>query len=152
MRHTEIWLGVGGSSAVDLVGRKADGWLPSLGPVPGRRLTDLHTRLDDAAVRAGRDPRAIRRLLNLSGMIGEGHGLITGSPESWVAWLVALAVDNRIDIFLFWPSADQLRQIQLFAEEVIPAVRERPRQDRGNRTRVPPRPATTVDGPSSSGP
>jgi alkanesulfonate monooxygenase SsuD/methylene tetrahydromethanopterin reductase-like flavin-dependent oxidoreductase (luciferase family) len=119
----EIWLGVGGPRAVELVGRKADGWLPSLGPVPRRKLNELHARLDEAAVRAGRDPQAIRRLLNLSGIVGEGHGMITGPVELWVNRLVELAVDHRIDSFLFWPSADWLRQIQLFAEEVIPAVR-----------------------------
>ena len=50
-----IWLGVYGPGALRLAGRLADGWVPSLrGEVT--LLGEGAARLDDAAVRAGRDP------------------------------------------------------------------------------------------------
>lgn len=122
----EIWLGVGGPRAVELVGRAADGWLPSLGPLPKERLPELQARLDDAAAGAGRDPAAIRRLLNLSGLIDSDEpAFLTGSVRDWTGRLAELAVEYGIDTFLFWPATgDQHRQLRLYAEEVVPAVRE----------------------------
>ena len=51
-----------------LTGAKADGWLPTL-PYLGslQALADGNAVIDEAAAEAGRDPRAIRRLLNIGG-------------------------------------------------------------------------------------
>ena len=47
---------------------KADGWLPSLGYMQAGRSSRPGTAIiDEAAAEAGRDPREIRRLLNISG-------------------------------------------------------------------------------------
>ena len=65
-----IWLGVGRPKMLRLLGRKADGWLPSLSWVGGvEGLARGNALIDEAAVEAGRDPRSIRRLLNLFGDI-----------------------------------------------------------------------------------
>jgi hypothetical protein len=35
-----------------------------------------------------------------------------------------LVVDVGMDIFIFWPADDRMRQIEIFAAEVVPGVRE----------------------------
>ena len=48
-----------------LTGRKGDGWLPSLPYLQPGDLAAGNAAIDRAAVAAGRDPSAIRRMLNL---------------------------------------------------------------------------------------
>ena len=54
-----------------MIGRLADGWLPSLGRVGIEDLAAMQEIIDGAARNAGRDPAEIRRMLNLSGSIDE---------------------------------------------------------------------------------
>jgi alkanesulfonate monooxygenase SsuD/methylene tetrahydromethanopterin reductase-like flavin-dependent oxidoreductase (luciferase family) len=122
----EIWLGVGGPKAVALAGRVADGWLPSLGPVSKDGLLDLHSRLDDAAASAGRDPADVRRLLNVSG------DFAAGANEKWIDQFTELAVMYGIDTFIAAPQGpDKLAQLQRYANDVVPAVREHVARHRG---------------------
>lgn len=115
----EIWLGVGGPRALALAGRAADGWLPSLGPIPKSRLLEMHARVDQAATEAGRDPSTIRRLLNVSGPV------TADSQDGWAAELIDLAIHYRIGTFIFASQGDaEADQLRRFAEEVVPAVRE----------------------------
>src|SRR5215210_271846 len=65
-----IWVGAYGPRMLNLIGRLADGWVPSLGWAPPERLAELHERVDQGASEAGRDPAEIRRVYNLSGNIG----------------------------------------------------------------------------------
>ena len=61
-----IWVGALKPRMLRLVGRVADGWLPSLGYVGGARgIAEGNAVIDEAAEAAGRDPRAVRRLLNV---------------------------------------------------------------------------------------
>src|SRR5262249_15043585 len=57
-----IWLGAAGSRMLDLIGRKADGWVPSAGWAPPDQLPRSIERIERAARDAGRDPAAIRRI------------------------------------------------------------------------------------------
>ncbi|MGO1317550.1 MAG: LLM class flavin-dependent oxidoreductase, partial [Cellulomonadaceae bacterium] len=62
-----IWLGAYKPRMLRLVGRKADGWLPSMSYLSSLQdLADGNEVIDEAAVGAGRDPRAIRRMVNVS--------------------------------------------------------------------------------------
>jgi alkanesulfonate monooxygenase SsuD/methylene tetrahydromethanopterin reductase-like flavin-dependent oxidoreductase (luciferase family) len=62
-----IWVGAYGPRMLTLVGERADGWLPSLSRLPDpSALGAMNEVIDAAAVRAGRDPRSIRRLLNVA--------------------------------------------------------------------------------------
>jgi alkanesulfonate monooxygenase SsuD/methylene tetrahydromethanopterin reductase-like flavin-dependent oxidoreductase (luciferase family) len=118
-----IWLGVYGPRALRLAGRVADGWVPSLrGEL--QPLRDMARRLDDAAAEAGRDPGAIRRVLNLGGSITDGPvtGLLNGPVPHWVEQLTELAVRDGFDTFIL--ATDAPGQLALFAEEVVPAVRD----------------------------
>jgi alkanesulfonate monooxygenase SsuD/methylene tetrahydromethanopterin reductase-like flavin-dependent oxidoreductase (luciferase family) len=120
-----IWVGAYKPRMLRLIGRVADGWLPSLPYLPGgpADLIDLNAHIDEAAIEAGRDPRAVRRLLNITGRFtASGSGLLTGPVEQWVAELTGLALDHGISGFIL--MADDPTVIQRFGAEVAPAVRE----------------------------
>src|SRR5256714_14708809 len=67
----EIWVDAFKPRMMRLVGRKADGWLPSLGVLTRDELRAGNQRIDAAAEEAGPGPASIRRLINVQGMIGE---------------------------------------------------------------------------------
>ncbi|MET0788581.1 MAG: LLM class flavin-dependent oxidoreductase [Cellulomonas sp.] len=117
-----IWLGAYKPRMLGLVGRKADGWLPSLGYLKDGDLAAGNERIDDAARSAGRDPREIRRLLNLGGGSFSGHGFLQGPPEQWVDDLLPLVLDDGIATFIL--GGDDPSAIAVFGAEVAPALRE----------------------------
>jgi alkanesulfonate monooxygenase SsuD/methylene tetrahydromethanopterin reductase-like flavin-dependent oxidoreductase (luciferase family) len=126
-----IWIGAYGPKMLDLIGRLADGWVPSLGYSPPERLPEMNRRIDEGAVRAGREPREIRRAYNVSGNIGtENEGPLDGPPSRWVETLTGFALEHGVDTFIYWPSGDHERQVEVFAGEVVPAVREAVRSGR----------------------
>jgi len=117
----EIWLGVGGPKALALLGRSADGWLPSLPRMPIAEINGKHSIIDEAAVAAGRDPTHIRRLANVNGHItgGPSDGFLNGPPAQWVEELAGLALDHGIDTFILWPEGDLRDQTGRFAALVL---------------------------------
>ncbi len=66
LHDVEIWIGAIGPKMLELTGRVGDGWLPSQSYVPPDTLAERNARIDDAAVAAGRDPVAVRRLYNVN--------------------------------------------------------------------------------------
>ena len=119
-----IWLGVGGRRTLALVGRTADGWVPSSGWATPDKLPDMHARIDDAAVAAGRDPTGIARVYNIWGKIDGAGGFLQGGVTQWVDELSELSLQHGMDTFVFGPSDDPVPQLQRFVAEVVPAVRE----------------------------
>ena len=132
----EIWLGAFRPRMLRLVGRKADGWLPSLGVLDRDELRAGHGQIDAAAEKAGRDPGSIRRILNLQGLIGDGAapprselpvGYLAGEPLAGPAdwWVETLAgfVDDGFDTLVFWPVDVTSEQVELLAREVVPQLR-----------------------------
>jgi alkanesulfonate monooxygenase SsuD/methylene tetrahydromethanopterin reductase-like flavin-dependent oxidoreductase (luciferase family) len=119
-----IWLGASGPRMLDLIGRKADGWVPSAGWAPPEDLPAYLRRIEDAATRAGRGAEAIRRVYNLMGSIGPATGEpFVGPPSFWVDELGKLA-EVGLDAFIFWPSGeDPVAQAETFAADVVPEVR-----------------------------
>ena len=103
-----IWLGAYKPRMLSIVGRLADGWVPSLGYVTPSDLDEGNKRIDDAAITAGREPRAIRRVLN--------------SGDQPVELLVELVVEHGMDTFIV--SGEDPDEMRRFATEVAPAVRE----------------------------
>jgi alkanesulfonate monooxygenase SsuD/methylene tetrahydromethanopterin reductase-like flavin-dependent oxidoreductase (luciferase family) len=127
-----IWVGAGGPRMLGLIGRLADGWVPSMGWVTPDRLPEMHGRIDEGAARAGRDPGEIRRVYNISGMIGEEvEGSLSGPASTWIEELSRFALELGMDTFIYWPAEDHVRQVELFASEVVPAVRETVAGERG---------------------
>jgi len=120
-----IWVGAYGPRMLNLIGRLADGWVPSHGYSPPERLPEMQRRIDEGAAEAGREPKEIRRAYNLSGNIGaEGEGPLDGPASRWVDTLTGFALEYGMDTFIYWPSQDHERQTEVFANEVAPAVRE----------------------------
>lgn len=118
-RHDiEIWFGVYGPKACQLLGRVADGWLPSLGRFTLEQLDSRNEIIDESAAAAGRDPTAIRRLLNVNGAITdeESNGMFNGPADRWVDDLGSLVLEHGFDTFIFWPDQDPLEQTDRFAE------------------------------------
>ena len=126
-----IWLGVGGRRTLALVGRVADGWVPSSGWATPDKLPDMNARIDEAALAAGRDPAAIARIYNVWGRIDGPGGFLKGGVAQWVDELSELSLEHAMDTFVFGPSEDPVPQLQRFAAEVAPAVREQVARHRG---------------------
>jgi alkanesulfonate monooxygenase SsuD/methylene tetrahydromethanopterin reductase-like flavin-dependent oxidoreductase (luciferase family) len=120
-----IWLGVRGPQAVRLAGAKADGWSVSSPFVPPDQLPELNAILTKGAEETGRDPAALTRLYNVMGTItDQDSDDFNGPVARWVDTLTGLHLDTGMNAFVFWPSRDRERQSQVWAEEVVPAVRE----------------------------
>lgn len=103
-----IWLGAYKPRMLRLTGAKADGWLPSQAYMQPEDYAPANARIDAAAEKAGRDPREIRRLLNVN--------------TSDVDELVELALTHGFSTFIL--GSDDPRAIERFGQEVAPAVRE----------------------------
>ena len=117
-----IWLGAYKPRMLALVGRAADGWLPSLGYLKDGDLAAGNARIDEAAEAAGRDPREIVRLLNLGGGSFTGAGFLQGPPERWVDDLLPLVLEDGISTLVL--GTDDATTITRFGAEVAPALRE----------------------------
>jgi alkanesulfonate monooxygenase SsuD/methylene tetrahydromethanopterin reductase-like flavin-dependent oxidoreductase (luciferase family) len=109
-----IWVGAYKPRMLNLTGRKADGWLPSLPYLEPGDLAAGNAAIDEAAMGVGRDPSEIRRLLNLAA--------IDGPPEQWVKELTRFALEDGIGTFIL--MTDDATTIETLAAEVAPAVRE----------------------------
>lgn len=109
-----IWLGAYKPRMLRLVGTTADGWLPSMPYLKEGDLARGNAAIDEAALAAGRDPSAVRRLVNLGGP--------EGATEEWVDQLARLALEDGIGTFIV--MGDDPRLIQRFGQEVAPTVRE----------------------------
>ncbi len=117
----ELWIGAYKPRMLALTGRLGDGWLPSVPYMERAQLASGNAAIDAAA--AGREPAAVRRLLNVSGSYAGGEpGPTEGPTEQWIEELAGLAVEHGFSTFV--AMADDARTIELFATEVAPAVRE----------------------------
>jgi alkanesulfonate monooxygenase SsuD/methylene tetrahydromethanopterin reductase-like flavin-dependent oxidoreductase (luciferase family) len=119
-----IWIGAYKPRMLQLTGRAADGWLPSLPYLPGgpSDLEEMNKYIDEGATAAGRDPSAVRRLLNISGQFAStGSGLLDGPPAQWAEQLAGLTLDYGISGFIL--MADDVTVTERFAAEVAPATR-----------------------------
>lgn len=119
-----IWVGALGPRMLNLIGRLADGWVPSLSYIKLDQLKEMQQRIDDGALSAGRNPAHIQRLLNLNGIITEGQtgGLLNGPASQWVEELTYITLEFGMDSYLFGGALDT--QLQRFAHEIAPQVRE----------------------------
>jgi alkanesulfonate monooxygenase SsuD/methylene tetrahydromethanopterin reductase-like flavin-dependent oxidoreductase (luciferase family) len=121
-----IWLGAYGPRMMRVVGRLADGWIPSLPRLPLDEVPRRTALLEEAAERAGRDPARIVRLANVNGAIVDGPVTewLHGPVEHWVEEIAALVRDLRFDGVVLWCDHDDvLAQTERFAREVAPGVR-----------------------------
>lgn len=69
-RPIPVWLGTFGPRALELTGRLADGWIPSLGYRPTTEMPQMMRAVRDGALAAGRDPDGLTYALNTELEIG----------------------------------------------------------------------------------
>ena len=107
-----IWIGAYRPRMLRLIGRKADGWVPSLGYLTSDQLAEGAARIDDAAREAGRDPAAIRRILNVGANLA-------------VEQAVELALEHGFDTFVIGETQEDAEtEMSEFLENIAPRVRE----------------------------
>ncbi|MCC6376374.1 MAG: LLM class flavin-dependent oxidoreductase [Microbacteriaceae bacterium] len=86
---------------LDLVGRSADGWIPSFGYLPNiEPLATMNSHIDAGAMRANRNPNEIRRWINI------------GFEQATVELMIKLALDYGISGFIL--SSDSEDEIVRF--------------------------------------
>jgi alkanesulfonate monooxygenase SsuD/methylene tetrahydromethanopterin reductase-like flavin-dependent oxidoreductase (luciferase family) len=112
LHDVEIWIGAIGPKMLGLTGRVGDGWLPSQSYVPPETLAERNARIDVAAVAAGREPAAVRRLYNVN----------PSADPAWPEWLAELTLTHGISTFIV--AGDDPTMIQRFGTEIAPAVRD----------------------------
>jgi alkanesulfonate monooxygenase SsuD/methylene tetrahydromethanopterin reductase-like flavin-dependent oxidoreductase (luciferase family) len=120
-----IWVGAYKPRILRLIGRAADGWLPSMQYLENGlpELTDMNRHIDRAALAAGRDPRDIRRFLNIGGRFAaQGAGFLQGPPSQWADELTEVALTYGTSGFIL--ASDDATLTRTFAAEVAPAVRD----------------------------
>jgi alkanesulfonate monooxygenase SsuD/methylene tetrahydromethanopterin reductase-like flavin-dependent oxidoreductase (luciferase family)/FAD/FMN-containing dehydrogenase len=122
-----IWIGAYKPRMLALTGRTADGWLPSLGYLKPGDLAAGNTAIDDAAEAAGRDPREIRRLLNV--------GQLATDPAEFAERLASLTLEHGFSTFIV--AADDPGLLRSFGEDIAPRTRELVAGERGDRGTVP---------------
>lgn len=134
-----IWIGGYGPRMLRLIGSLADGWLPSTGYLPLDEVGERSRIIDEAAEESGRDPGAVRRVLNLS-------------EDLSVELLTELALVHGFSGFVQAVSPTSLVAARRFAEEVAPAVREAVARERGAAPVAPAPPDTRPTAPPSDAP
>jgi alkanesulfonate monooxygenase SsuD/methylene tetrahydromethanopterin reductase-like flavin-dependent oxidoreductase (luciferase family) len=123
--RVEIWIGAYRPRGLRLIGRSADGWVPSVGRMTADQIANASTIIDRAAAAAGRDPRAVRRVFNVAGPSAE---VPAGEDperifERWTETLVRYVVDFGANALVFWPSTTDPGEVERFARDVVPVVR-----------------------------
>lgn len=130
----KLIIGALGPRMLNLTGRLGDGWVPSSSYVPPNRLPEMNKRIDEGAQEAGRDPESIQRMYNIMGQITEGDSsgeYLHGPVERWVDELTRLTLEYGMDTYIFGAAHTHDRQIEIFAKEIAPAVREQVKRARG---------------------
>ena len=107
-----IWLGALKPRMLRLIGRAADGWLPSLPYLQPGDLERGMRIIDEAATQAGRDPAEVVRLLNIT-------------PDTGADELVRLAVEDGVSTFIVMGDDEGgLRRFAALSSEVRARVAE----------------------------
>jgi probable F420-dependent oxidoreductase len=121
-----IWFGTFGPRALELTGRVADGWIPSLGFAPEDRLPLMRDAVLESAERAGRDPSTITTALNLAVELDTDpdDGLVAGPAEAVAERLAAFARKGFTTLNVKVPDGPgRDEQVERIAKEVLPLVR-----------------------------
>jgi alkanesulfonate monooxygenase SsuD/methylene tetrahydromethanopterin reductase-like flavin-dependent oxidoreductase (luciferase family) len=130
-----IWIGGAGPRMLDLIGRKADGWIAPMATGYETKPA-AQDRIDAAAIAAGRDPAAVGRMIQLVGRVtdtastisrprsGAGNQAIRTTPEHWARFVAEFAVEQRFDAVNFVFEEETSEQILRFGAEVVARARD----------------------------
>lgn len=125
--HIPVWLGTYGPRALEVTGRLADGWIPSLGHASPEAIPHMRERVLAAAREAGRDPSEITSVYNLGVRVDARAepepGAVVGSLDHVVERLAEFGGLGFAG-FNFQPiGPDRVEQVDLLTREVVPALR-----------------------------
>lgn len=92
----------------------------------------MSARVDDAAREAGREPAEIRRLYNVTGTFADvaDGSFLHGPAEVWAQQLADLTLQHGTSTFVL--ASDDSAELERFAAEVAPQVRELVAAERGD--------------------
>jgi alkanesulfonate monooxygenase SsuD/methylene tetrahydromethanopterin reductase-like flavin-dependent oxidoreductase (luciferase family) len=140
-----IWIGALGRKTLAVTGRHADGWIPGhLADWRSTVVAESRPVVDEAAVSAGRNPADIGTIYNVSGTITRGPlpatrdddgRWIGGGVAQWIEELTFAVLDRGAAAFIYLlPPGETISDttLNLWAHEVVPAVREAIADDRPN--------------------
>jgi alkanesulfonate monooxygenase SsuD/methylene tetrahydromethanopterin reductase-like flavin-dependent oxidoreductase (luciferase family) len=123
-----IWVGTYGPRALDVTGRLADGWIPSLGFAAPEQIPGMRNRIFAAARAAGRDPEEILCVLNVGVRVDPSgsHGsadVLSGAAEAVAQRLLDLIRlgFGGINFLPAGPGRDE--QVERLAAEILPLIR-----------------------------
>jgi alkanesulfonate monooxygenase SsuD/methylene tetrahydromethanopterin reductase-like flavin-dependent oxidoreductase (luciferase family) len=129
-----IWLGALGPRMLDLLGRRADGWIAPIATGFDTKPA-AQDRIDRAAIAAGRQPTDVHRIIQLVGSVtsrpqtterprsGPGGQPILTTPEIWARIIAEFVTGERFDTVNIVPYPESAELISLFGTDVIPAAR-----------------------------
>jgi alkanesulfonate monooxygenase SsuD/methylene tetrahydromethanopterin reductase-like flavin-dependent oxidoreductase (luciferase family) len=123
-----IWLGAFGDRALAVTGRLADGWIPSFGYAPPDKASIMLEKVRAAASGAGRDPDAITCAYNMEirvGAVDDDPTVVSGSVAQVIERLLEFVDIGFTAMNFALVGPDEHSQLQLLANDVIPAVRSR---------------------------
>jgi probable F420-dependent oxidoreductase len=123
-----IWLGTYGPRALDLTGRLADGWIPTLELAPPDEVRRMRDRVLTAARQAGRQKEEITCVFNLDVRVDDGAeqepSVVAGPPDAVAERLRELAAIG-FDAMSFLPAGPgQAEQIGRLGREVLPILKD----------------------------
>lgn len=125
-RPVPVWVGGFGPRSLRVIGRLADGWLPSMPVVPPEEVAAKRVVIRDAAEAAGRDPDSLTYAYNVTVLLGPGavdDRVIGGSPAQVtdrIGELVQTLGLDAVNVSFTGPPRDQA---DVFAADVLPHLR-----------------------------
>ena len=133
-RRVPIWLGTHGKRGLEVTGRHADGWIPSLAYAPPSQAQAMLDRLRSAALASGRDPAEIMAVYNVEVTLGPDRVndplVIRGSPRAVADQLRSLLALGFNGFNVIPVGSDVDAQAERLARDVIPAVTDGPSPSR----------------------
>jgi len=126
-RPIPVWLGTYGPRALELTGRLADGWIPSMPYLPPRVARSRMDVVRAAAERAGRDPDGLDYAYNVGVRVGgpppdDPERQVAGEPDEVVERLLELT-ELGFTVLNLWLGGRRDEQLRRFGTEVMPALR-----------------------------
>jgi alkanesulfonate monooxygenase SsuD/methylene tetrahydromethanopterin reductase-like flavin-dependent oxidoreductase (luciferase family) len=126
-RPIPIWLGTYGSKGLDIAGRLADGWIPSMRYLPAALAKPKMEAVRASADRAGRDPGMLDYAYNVSIRVGgspteDPEGQVAGEPDEVIERLLEL-FDLGFTVLNLWVSGRRDEQMERISADVLPQVR-----------------------------
>lgn len=129
-----IWLGTFGPRALEVTGRLADGWIPSLGYAPPDQIAAMRARVHAAARRAGRVPADITCGYHMivrvdeharrRSLVDPGDAIdVCGPPGAVAEALAGFAGLGFTALSLTPAGPDPAGQAERLAREVIPQAK-----------------------------